>query len=305
MIPRNIFFVGDTKTPFIQQDVDLLKEDYGVTVFSQIFSKNILVSYLFACLNQWKNIRTSHVVYIWFADYPVIPFVIMAKLTRTPIIINVGGWEIYNEPSINFGNQLNLIRGYATRWILRRADRIVVPSHPYVRILNEIAPGVPVTVIHNWIDDELCRIPLPEKEPLAVTACCAESAKIAKGVHIFEAVSDVPCEMKVLGGLSRKEYFATLKRAKVYCQLSLVETFGISLLEAMACGCVPVVTNCDALPYIVGGSGIVVRYGDVHTTEEAIKKALTMDGQMARDRARFFSRDKKKKALENLLDGLK
>ena len=305
MTSRNIFFVGNIKTPFIQQDVDLLKEDYEVTVFSQIFSKNIMLSYLLACLNQWKNIRKSDAVYIWFADYPVIPFVIMAKLTRIPFIINVGGWEIYNEPSINFGNQLNLIRGYATRWILRRADKIVVPSHPYVKILNGIAPGISVTVIHNWIDDKLCRIPLPEKEPLAVTACCAESAKISKGVHIFEAVSDVPCELKVLGRLPRKEYFATLQRAKVYCQLSLVETFGISLLEAMACGCVPVVTNRDALPYIVGNSGLVVPYGDVRVTKEAIKVALTMDGHLARDRAGSFSRDKKKKSLKKLLEGLK
>ena len=304
MTPHNIFFVGNTKTPFIQQDVDLLKEDYKVTVFSQIFSKNIMLSYLLACLNQWKNIRKSDAVYIWFADYPIIPFVLMAKLAGLPIVINVGGWEIYNEPSINFGNQLNLIRGYATRWILRRVDRIIVPSHPYIKILNGIAPGIPATVIHNWIDAEFCNAPLPEKELLAVTACCAESAKIAKGVHIFEAVLNVPCEMKVLGGLPRKEYFVTLKRAKIYCQLSLVETFGISLLEAMACGCVPVVTNQDALPYIIGGSGLVISYGDVRATEEAIKKALTMDGQIARDRASFFSRDKKKKSLKKLLEGV-
>ena len=99
----------------------------------------------------------------------------------------------------------------------------------------------------------------------------------------------------------------------VYCFPSMVgeETFGLALLETMACGIPPVVPKLDGLPEVVGDAGIVVTaqtYDDeigsfagtvspsvmadaVNTllTDERTRLAL---GQKARERALTFTWDK-------------
>ena len=111
-----------------------------------------------------------------------------------------------------------------------------------------------------------------------------------------------------------REQLARLINAfDVYCFPSMVgeETFGLALLETMACGVPPVVPRLDGLPEVVGDAGIVVparAYDDeigsfagtvspiamadaVNTllTDEKARLAL---GQRARERALTFTWDK-------------
>jgi len=301
-----IFFVGDLHTPFMRQDCDMLKENYEVHLFDTSqhpYSKHTLIRYLVDCSEEFWNMGKSDAVWIWSAREHLLPFVLMAKLLRIPAVVNVGGWEIYNHPEINHGNQLNPVRGYISRWIIRHADIIVVPSYAYVDSIEKIAPHADVQVIPNFIDS-LWEEPLPKKQPLVVTACCSDTARLIKGVDVFEKVRYSGAMKIVLGDMPRAEYIAILKSAKVYCQLSLEEMFGISLVEAMACGCVPVVSDHGALPGVVGGTGVVVPYGDVDATEKAIEKAMEMSGLPARCRSAQFSKDRKKKLVKELFERL-
>ena len=45
----------------------------------------------------------------------------------------------------------------------------------------------------------------------------------------------------------------------VYCFLSMSgeETFGLTVLEAMACGVPPIVPNFDGVPSVVGDAGLI------------------------------------------------
>ena len=99
----------------------------------------------------------------------------------------------------------------------------------------------------------------------------------------------------------------------VYCFPSMVgeETFGLALLEAMACGIPPVVPKLDGLPEVVGDAGIVVparAYDDEigsfagtvspNVMADAINTLLTDEkarlalGEKARERALTFTWDK-------------
>ena len=301
-----IFFVGDTRTPFMRQDYEMLKEEYTTFLFDtgkHPYSKNTVVRYLVACLKEIRELWKSDVVWIWSAREHTLPFILMAKVCGVLSVVNVGGWEIYSHPEINHGNQLNPVRGYISRWIIRHADIIVVPSYAYVDSIEKIAPHADVRVIPNFIDS-LWEEPLPKKQPLVVTACCSDTARLIKGVDVFEKVRYSGAMKIVLGDMPRAEYIAILKSAKVYCQLSLEEMFGISLVEAMACGCVPVVSDHGALPGVVGGTGVVVPYGDVDATEKAIEKAMEMSGLPARCRSAQFSKDRKKKLVKELFERL-
>lgn len=51
------------------------------------------------------------------------------------------------------------------------------------------------------------------------------------------------------------------------------EMFGMAVVEAMACGAVPVVTDCGALPDVVGEAGFVVAAGDADALAAAMGEA--------------------------------
>ena len=301
----NIFFVGDLRSPFIKQDLEMLREGNTVNTFDlgkHAFSFRQIINYQILCLKQSLKIRNSDLIWIWFADYPALPIILLSKLFRKPIVVNVGGWEVYKAPEINYGNQLKTIRGAVTRWILRNVDRCIVPSNAYREIIHKLEPNAYVCCFPNWIDTKLCDSAPLWKYDRVVTAFCTNSTRTLKGISTFEAVSkQVPYEMKAIKNISHESLIDEFKHAKVYCQLSYTESFGMSLLEAMACGCVPVVTDRDALPEVVGNCGYIVPYGDIEKTKDAIESAMHTNGYPARARARMFSRDKKKAQVNALI----
>lgn len=64
------------------------------------------------------------------------------------------------------------------------------------------------------------------------------------------------------GVLDADALTALYRRAQVLLMPSSIESYGLVALEAMANGCVPIVTDSTALPEVVGDSGIVVPQGD-------------------------------------------
>ncbi|MFW5847071.1 MAG: glycosyltransferase family 4 protein [Nanoarchaeota archaeon] len=58
--------------------------------------------------------------------------------------------------------------------------------------------------------------------------------------------------------LSRKDLAEIFKKSIITIQPSKYEAFGMTVLEAMACGAVPVTSNRGGLPEVVGNAGIVL-----------------------------------------------
>ena len=87
----NIHFVGYLKT-FVKQEYELLQKDHTVTAFDLVIHASSfwqIPKYLITSLLDWKNVRNSDAVWIWVADYPAIPFIILAKILRKPIIVTI------------------------------------------------------------------------------------------------------------------------------------------------------------------------------------------------------------------------
>ena len=62
---------------------------------------------------------------------------------------------------------------------------------------------------------------------------------------------------------------------------SFYEGFGLTALEAMACGTAPIVSCVASLPEIVGDVGLLIDPRDTATISQALKTALT-DDRLAR-----------------------
>ena len=95
---RKIFFVGDMRSPFIRSDVDLLKETNEVPFVFDLgehaHSFKQIPSYGISCLKEFWNIKSADVVWIWFADLPALPIILIAKVLNKPVVMNLGGWEV-------------------------------------------------------------------------------------------------------------------------------------------------------------------------------------------------------------------
>jgi len=111
----------------------------------------------------------------------------------------------------------------------------------------------------------------------------------------------------------RDELARFLNAFDVYCFPSIVgeETFGLALLETMACGVPPVVPRLDGLPEVVGDAGLIVparaydneigsfagtvspnKMADAVKTLLSDEKARLALGQKARERALTFTWEK-------------
>jgi glycosyltransferase involved in cell wall biosynthesis len=305
----NIHFVGYLQT-FIRQEYELLKQEYTVTAFdlmNHALSFRQIPGYLVDSFGEWKHVRNADLVWIWVADYPAIPFMILAKIFRKPVVVTISGFEVVGYKEIGYGNQLQAIRGATSRWIIRNATVTIAQSNAYREIVKELVPTANTGVINGWIDTNLCDDPLPEKHGVVTTVAKYKNSDLVKNLPLFlEATKDM--ETNVLGGISYDLYIAKLKAAKVYCQLSITDQFPLSLLEAMACGCIPVVSDRGGMPEIIGNTGYVVPYGDLERTKLAISWALLFSNQLDRDlvreRARLFSIERRNNAVRMMVEGL-
>jgi len=89
----------------------------------------------------------------------------------------------------------------------------------------------------------------------------------------------------VLSRLSDIDLAAVVAGAEAFCLPSLMEGFGLTVLEAMACGVPVVVSNLGSLPEVVGDAGVVCE-PHVDDLEAALYDLLT-----DRDRMAQLSRD--------------
>jgi glycosyltransferase involved in cell wall biosynthesis len=298
-----IFYVGNTESPFVKMDIKMLGENnHDITVFEDCKKFLQFPIYLIRCLTAAPKIVDSDIIYIWFADVPALPIMLIAKLSDRPIIVWVGEYELRNVPEIEYGNQRSFFRGAVTRWVLRNATKVIVPSPQYIDVVKKVEPfSVEVCVIPWCVDKKEFGEPI-EKKDLVVSASFSKGSNLRKGIyHFIIAAKDIP--HKIIQGLSREDYIKTIKEAKVYCQFTKppLESFGVSLLEAMQYGAVPVITPCPAMEWVVGDNGLVVPFGDLKAMREAIIKAKTMDGSFAIKRANEFSYEKRLKTLNDVL----
>ena len=114
--------------------------------------------------------------------------------------------------------------------------------------------------------------------------------------------SMAPANGRVIVNPDKEMYQETLARSKIYLHLMRGEHFGITVVESMSAGCVPVVHDSGGPKEIVGGSGLRWHKEDEIPRLLAIADAsYEAMSKLSMERAKAFSREKFDKSLGEVL----
>jgi len=86
-------------------------------------------------------------------------------------------------------------------------------------------------------------------------------------------------EVQFVGEQPHNRVAGFYRRADVFVYPSSVETFGLPVLEAMACGVPVIASNRMSLPEVVGDAGVIIDPDNITTFALALKRVL-MDGDL-------------------------
>ena len=91
--------------------------------------------------------------------------------------------------------------------------------------------------------------------------------------------------------------------ARVFVQASITEGMPNTLGEAMLCECIPVGSNVNGIPDLMGNNGVIVQKRSVDELEAAIYKAMELDtGKSAREHViKNFSLEQREKKLIEII----
>jgi len=86
-----------------------------------------------------------------------------------------------------------------------------------------------------------------------------------------------------VGGVALEETVRFYQAADAFVYPSLNETFGLPILEAMACGCPVVTSNTSAMPETAGGAAVLANPADPASIARAVIEALGPGRNQLRD----------------------
>lgn len=276
-----------------------------------------------------RGILECDIVFCWFAlGFSAVAATIAKAVGRRSLIV-AGGWDVVGFPEIGYGRLLTRQGRLAARTALSVADRVLAFSNWSQIRIEELAPQSHVQTLYLGVDTE--KFHAENKQDVVV--CIANVSRenlLRKGLASFVRTArmvpearfvlagkqwddsmndlreDAPENVSFTGWLSEPSLVDLLARARVYIQPSYTEGFGLALAEAMASGCVPVVTRAGALPEVVGDTGFYVESQAEGAMASAVRKALvSRNGNKARQRiVERFGIESRLRGLRHAIDEL-
>ena len=151
---KRILYVHSRKASFVAIDRAILAERYEIEDLYQPGRVPRLGRVL-------RGVLRADLVFGWFASWHTFLPITLAWLLRKPSVMIIGGFDTANMPDIGYGYQQGGLRRWASRWIMRRATRLVTNSE-YSRgeiERNTPIPPARVTVLHHGVPDPFGELP--------------------------------------------------------------------------------------------------------------------------------------------------
>lgn len=321
-----ILFVYQSLLSFVEKDLNSLQSLYQVRSlkFRGLRDAPALV----------RGVLWADLTFSWFGKLHAFFTVLFSKLLGKKSIVVAGGDDVVKLelPDFKYGIFTAWWKRWCPLFVFRYADLILCVSKFNHRETVENARAKPTKVkllYHGFDAQKWQRLKGVPKENLVLTVGQVTNETFRKkGLDLFvRSAAYLPNVPFVLvgpwhdnaidrlrafaspnvtftGGLYGEDLIRICSQAKIYVQVSIHESFGCSIAEAMLCECVPVVSRRAALPEVVGDCGFYVDELNPEAVAAQVEKALASDmGHRARERIlRKLPLDKRRKALIAAVD---
>jgi glycosyltransferase involved in cell wall biosynthesis len=317
-----LFLFREPVSSFVRNDIKLLERHF------RVYCVRLSFNFFETVCGVLQSLVKADIIFVWFAGFQAFVSVFLAKVFRKKLVVVAGGYDAAYVPEINYGVFTCWWRAIMAIFVYRNADLVLpVSKHTKEELLRRVVPKK-IRVVYNGIDIERFR-PFGRKDMFVLTVGAisksnlkkkglktfVETAKFLPKVRFVLVGRFVDNSIKYLRKIASKNVEFTgyvpfeklldfYRRAKVYAQLSYHESFGVALAEAMACGCVPVVTRKAAIPEVAGECGIYVPYGNAKASAKAIQKTFTLKEleKCSRDRiVKIFPLENRKESLKKAI----
>ncbi len=321
--PRVAYF-HRAMTEFIRIDLELIAERHALAVEE--------------CATRWprplrvlRRVLTHDVAMSWFASWHSFWPVLAARLLGRRSVVVIGGYDTARLPEIQYGHGPRFHR-WVARATMRMATVLVAPSEfardeaatlgidpsrieviplgldPAAYPPSGVMRGGTVITVGGVNRSNLLRKGI---EPFVRAAALRPDLEfVVVGGWGDDAIDHLRAiatpNVRFTGHVSHEDKVRWYQRSRVVVQASKHEAFGLSLVEGMLCGCVPVVTAAGSLPEVTGGCGVIVQNASPAAIAAGIGDALDQGlaaGLAARRHVLWnFTLDERRRRLEALLE---
>jgi glycosyltransferase involved in cell wall biosynthesis len=264
-------------------------------------------SYLLGALPRVRRLlRTHHYDAVhFFFSLPTGALLPFLNLGDTRVIVSLRGSDVPGYDPHNRALQwMHGLLAPLTRWIWRRADKVVALSESLGRLASQTLPDLRYGVVPNGVDLRLfhpadagtraedgrirCLAVARLVERKGLDTLIRALAQLEPGRFQLEIVGDGPAreslrelavslgvaeEVRFLGSLDRAEVAQRYREADLFTLPSTAESFGNVFAEALASGLPVVATEVGGIPDLVehGINGLLVAPGDPTGLAQAIR----------------------------------
>lgn len=349
---KRILFVAPSMSSFNKLDIALLSEEFQVDVLQGNWGKAAQVPYLFTTqlFQILLKISTLDAIVVSFGGYWSFWPSLLGRLFGKPVYIIVHGTDACNFPEIGYGNLRKKILRYFTYLSFKWATRLLPVSESLMFTINDyFNPNTPkklgvlaefpnlktpYTVVPNGLNTDFWLAVKSEvRTPSTFVTVASGKQLVRKGIDLIMAAAtqlpeakfivigceapkawELPQNVVFTGRLPQSELLHYFQSSQFYLQLSVFEGFGLSLCEAMLCGCIPIGSNANFIPEIIGDPELILSEHSVDKFLNLVRSlsvkeqaVLFEKSENARQRiaSRFNSSLRKKMLQSILIEGAK
>lgn len=288
---KNALIVSNLRIFFVEDDLRIISEFTNADLWNTAENGLIRPGLI-------KKILNSDIIYCWFASLHSFFPALLARLTGKKLVVVSGGYDIANISDIRYGHAGHPVKRIISRTILNIADRVIVNSSSSAEELKQFFPEVvdkTDVILHriDYKDPEQ----LPERdEKLVITVMRMNSMNYARKktglmkevarllpdyrfVHIGKILDEakplfynnLPENFESVGYVTDEELWQWYHKAGFLIAPSWHEGFGLTAVEALAAGCLPVISGTGAQEEVTKGEAVIIPSDDPQAWADKIR----------------------------------